>query len=74
MKSRCHNCRKKIGLLGLNCSYCNHKYCSGCIQLEQHECSGIEKCVEEHKNKLKERLDSATYSKKEKLFLSDEAC
>lgn len=71
MKTRCHHCRKKVGLLGLDCSYCNHKYCSRCIPLEEHECTGLDKCVDIHKKQLKEKLDSATYSKKEKLLITE---
>ncbi len=37
-KSKCWKCKKKVGLLGFECS-CNHTYCSGCRQAENHSCT-----------------------------------
>lgn len=40
---RCGNCNKKC--IPLKCTYCTKECCSSCIQLEIHECSGMElKC------------------------------
>ena len=68
MKSKCNHCKKKVGLLGIHCSHCSGKYCSGCITLEQHECSGIKMFIEKEKEKLKQNLESSMYTKKEKLL------
>ena len=38
---RCEACNKKC--IPINCSYCIHDYCSSCIQLEIHKCSGLTK-------------------------------
>jgi len=37
-KSRCWQCKKKVGLLGFDCS-CNHTYCGKCRHAEQHSCT-----------------------------------
>lgn len=68
MKSKCHCCKKKIGVLGIHCSYCQGTYCTGCIVLEKHNCTGMEKYNEKNKNVLKNILESSTFSKKEKLL------
>ena len=35
----CDKCRKKG--IPLTCNYCPGKYCSRCINLEEHMCEGI---------------------------------
>jgi predicted nucleic acid binding AN1-type Zn finger protein len=51
----------------LNCKYCQTSFCTSCIALEKHECKEIEKYKNENKHLLEEKLNSATYSKAEKL-------
>ncbi len=63
---RCSCCKKKVGIMSLNCKYCQASFCTSCIALEKHECRGIEKYKSENKKILEERLKSATYSKSEK--------
>jgi hypothetical protein len=37
-KNRCFSCKKKIGLLGIECK-CNHTFCTSCRYAEKHGCS-----------------------------------
>lgn len=37
-KSRCWQCKKKVGLLGFDCA-CNHTFCGQCRHAEQHSCT-----------------------------------
>lgn len=37
-KNRCHQCSKKVGLLGFECS-CKKTFCKNCRHAEQHQCS-----------------------------------
>jgi hypothetical protein len=37
-KNRCHQCSKKVGLLGFECS-CKGTFCKNCRHAEQHHCS-----------------------------------
>ena len=60
---KCEECKKRQGLMVLNCKYCNKNFCSRCIQLEIHHCEGIQsKCKEELDN-LEKKL---TFSPKKK--------
>lgn len=48
---KCTHCKKKKGLSVMDCRYCHSNYCSSCIQLEIHNCQGIQsKCKEELDN------------------------
>lgn len=38
---RCGKCNKKC--IPIKCSYCSCECCSSCIQLEIHECPGLDK-------------------------------
>ena len=38
-KKRCFNCKKKIGLLGFECSHCNKYYCDVHRLPEEHICN-----------------------------------
>ena len=37
-KSKCWQCKKKIGLLGYECA-CDHTFCGQCRHAEQHSCT-----------------------------------
>lgn len=50
----CYKCKKKG--LPIPCSYCNHGYCSGCIQLEIHKCEGLADKIENEKTNLEKKL------------------
>ena len=63
---KCKFCKKKVGLACLDCKYCQLSFCTSCITLEKHECKGMDNYVSKNKNMLQEKLNSATYSKKEK--------
>jgi hypothetical protein len=36
--NRCFNCKKKMGLLGIECK-CKHTFCTSCRYAEKHGCS-----------------------------------
>lgn len=38
--TKCQKCLRKKGF-ALNCSECKGVFCTGCIQLELHECPGL---------------------------------
>ena len=65
-KMKCSHCKKKVGLMTLECKYCQTSFCTSCIALEKHGCKGIDKYKTENKQMLEEKLKSATYSKAEK--------
>src|SRR6056300_639563 len=51
---RCVQCKKK-GLVCIPCSWCDlNSLCTSCIQLENHECSGILNKIQSTKEKLKQ--------------------
>ncbi len=50
----CDNCKKKG--IGIDCKYCIGSYCSKCIQLEVHLCSGMHEKKKDQILKLKENL------------------
>ena len=54
--TRCNNCKKRIGFLGLTCTYCEKYLCINCIQLEVHECIGIQESIERSKEALEKSL------------------
>ncbi len=55
---KCENCKRKR--ITVNCLTCSKKFCSGCIQIEEHHC---EKITE----KIQKELD--TISKKNQKLL-----
>lgn len=65
---RCHCCRKKVGIMALECKSCNHNFCSRCIVLEIHDCDGMNDKVCSDLNKLSKKLQDAVYTKKEKML------
>lgn len=58
IKKKCLNCKKKIGLLGFECKYCNKEFCSSCRYIIVHNCKGLENCKKEKISELKDKLDS----------------
>ena len=38
-KNRCFNCKKKVGIVGFDCSHCNKYYCSKHRMPEDHSCN-----------------------------------
>ncbi len=66
---KCQGCRKKVGIMALDCKCCGKKFCTKCITLEVHECEGIEDDINNKKKLLKNTLDEAIYDKKSKLGL-----
>ena len=66
---KCQSCRKKVGIMALDCKCCGKKFCTKCITLEVHECEGIEDDINNKKKLLKNTLDEAIYDKKSKLGL-----
>ena len=58
----CFKCKKKG--IPIVCKYCNLGYCYSCIQLEKHDCNGIDLKKQDSLEKLKTQLKF----KKEKKF------
>ena len=65
-KMRCPQCKKKAGIMTLDCKYCQTSFCTSCIALEKHECKGMDIYKNENKQLLNDTLKSAMYSKAEK--------
>ena len=59
-KSKCFNCKKKLGLLKYDCK-CEHKFCVVCVLPESHNCKF--NFVEEGKNQLESKLIKVVNSK-----------
>lgn len=51
----CQKCKKKCGV-PIDCKYCTGKYCSGCIQLEKHDCQGCDVKKKLYLNNLEKQL------------------
>jgi len=51
---RCDKCRKKG--LHIKCKFCDYEYCSSCIQLEKHSCTGIDQKCKEYREDLEKKL------------------
>ena len=66
---RCAKCRKKVGLLVIECKHCTKSFCSACITLENHACEAIEDSIQKSKDLLDKRLSDAVYEKKGKFNL-----
>ena len=61
---RCQCCRKKVGIMAIDCKCCAKKFCSRCITLETHKCEGIEDDIRSKKDDLENKLKSAVTDKK----------
>ena len=66
---KCQSCRKKVGIMALDCKCCGKKFCTKCITLEVHNCDGIEDDINTKKKLLTETLNEAVYDKKDKFGL-----
>lgn len=53
---KCDQCKKKQGLLCLECKYCDLHFCSRCIQLEAHGCAGMATKREESLHHLEKKI------------------
>ena len=62
-KNRCFNCKKKVGITGFNCSYCNKYYCSKHRMPEDHCCNVDYK----KKGISKENLGGGEFKKLDKI-------
>lgn len=62
---KCLKCRGAMGML--KCKECSGNFCSGCIQLEVHTCSGLENKKKEEKELLAKKLPLIIASKIVKL-------
>lgn len=66
---KCQCCRKKVGIMALDCKCCGKKFCTKCITLEVHNCDGIEDDINSKKKLLTDKLNEAVYEKKDKFGL-----
>ena len=57
----CFKCKNKG--IPINCKYCNLRFCSKCIQLEIHNCSGLKLKKENSLKNLKKELKFKTSPK-----------
>lgn len=48
---KCEHCKKRVGIT-VECVWCKNQYCTGCIQLEVHECTCIHLKIEKEKKVL----------------------
>lgn len=64
---RCAHCKKKVGIMTLDCKYCQTSFCTSCISLEKHGCEGMDLYKLKNTQVLEDKLKGATYSKAEKL-------
>lgn len=60
-KNKCFKCLKKTGLNFFICKYCNHKFCSNCINLEIHICKFLDNKKNDELNNLKKKLENEKY-------------
>lgn len=51
---KCEHCKRKTGIT-LVCTSCKHDYCTGCIQLEIHNCACINIKIEKERKILEDR-------------------
>ena len=51
----CDQCKCK-GLLKLHCKYCTGEFCTKCILLERHSCTGLEDKHSQDISNLRKRL------------------
>lgn len=65
---RCFNCRKKLGIMGIVCNYCNEEFCISCRGLEDHGCPCLKDKINQDLDKLKEQLDKGRERSKSEQF------
>lgn len=51
----CDQCKCK-GLLKIHCKYCTGEFCTKCILLERHNCTGLEDKHNQDISNLRKRL------------------
>jgi predicted nucleic acid binding AN1-type Zn finger protein len=51
----CDKCKRKG--VPIDCKYCEQHFCPRCIQLEVHNCDGIQKRKDEHLKQLEKQLE-----------------
>jgi len=56
--AKCPGCRRKKSVL-LNCKGCDKSFCTGCIPLELHTCTGLETLKEAKLQELEKKLMDA---------------
>ena len=61
---KCFCCHKKLGMI--NCKGCKGTFCSGCIQLENHACTGLESIRKQELQKLANNMPVVCAAKIEK--------
>ena len=61
----CGHCRKKG--LHIPCKFCEHEYCSSCIQLEKHSCTGMEQKRKDCRADLEKKLAFTPKGKVDKI-------
>ncbi len=66
-RKRCQQCKKKVGVLGFECSACNYKYCTSHRLPECHNCSKIETLVDIERNNLNKQLQKVTSKNENRL-------
>lgn len=54
--TKCENCRKKVGVTGIKCKFCNMNLCTACLQLEIHHCKNIQQSVKQKKDQIEKSL------------------
>lgn len=55
---RCFYCKKKC--IHIECKWCDHLYCSSCIRIEEHDCSGKDTCISFKREEMKQNLENAS--------------
>ena len=54
---RCYSCNKKTRLLEIECKWCKNLFCTSCIAIEAHSCSGKDLCKSAKQELLEKQLD-----------------
>ena len=62
----CDQCKRK-GFLKLHCKYCSGEFCTSCILLEKHNCTGMDKKQNQEISNLRKRLVKVTMPKIQEL-------
>ena len=60
--TKCHKCLRRKGFT-LNCSECPGVFCTGCIQLELHECAGLHQKIQKDLRALELKNQKVTAQK-----------
>lgn len=53
---KCECCKKKFAFPFV-CNYCSLNLCNNCINLESHNCSKLEDCIESKRKNLETELN-----------------